>query len=496
MPARALGFASGLTIPGNVDLTQFVGSMVSNITAANSAISGLQANVTAANVGMKTYVDTSLASALIAASSYGNSVVAAYLPVDSTITAIQANVTAASANITSTQSNVTAANLNIASTQSNVTAANTNITAANVNISTLQTAAQYLSSNINGSIFSSNTYTGNVYTSNTYTSNAEITGNLTVGNINASGNLVMTGTDSTTIRFVRSVDSTVTTGEIYGNIDFAGEDASGIAGNTRARISVSASDDVGATDLKFYTAGSFINALAMSASPRFVVNAKGYYGGAAGFVEQVVPESRAASGGISNPASNDDSNPQSGISSIQSAGTIKSYYYYGNQTEVEIGQQFNFSYVGFTGGDRANVKLSASAVTDAPSGAAGLLQPRNDATSELEIYVQGIYVPDSSARSTSIKRLRKHWIASISYTTSTGLWTILDQQLCEPVYNSDATNWAAGAVDAGKVFLQANATVGAQSLNLRFDAPTSAAATSYITWQWWLKSRCIVLGVG
>jgi hypothetical protein len=66
MPARALGFASGLTVPGNINLTQFVGSMVSNITAANSAILGLRANITAANsaittanVGMKTYVDTS-----------------------------------------------------------------------------------------------------------------------------------------------------------------------------------------------------------------------------------------------------------------------------------------------------------------------------------------------------------------------------------------------------------------------------------------------------
>jgi hypothetical protein len=84
-------------------------------------VSGLRANVTAtnaaiitANVGMKTYVDTSLASALIAASSYGNSVVAAYLPVNPTITAIQANVTAANVSITAANS-----------------AANTSIIAAN-----------------------------------------------------------------------------------------------------------------------------------------------------------------------------------------------------------------------------------------------------------------------------------------------------------------------------------------------------------------------------
>ena len=180
MPARALGFASGLTIPGNVDLTQFVGSMVGNITAANSAVSGLRANVTAtnaaiitANVGMKTYVDTSLASALIAASSYGNSVVAAYLPVNPTITAIQANVTAANVSITAANSaantsiiaansamrsyvdtslasaliqassygnSVVAAylpvNPTITAIQANVTAANASITAANASIAT------------------------------------------------------------------------------------------------------------------------------------------------------------------------------------------------------------------------------------------------------------------------------------------------------------------------------------------------------------------------
>jgi uncharacterized membrane protein (GlpM family) len=134
MPARALGFASGLTIPGNIDLTQFVGSINGNITAANTSISSLRANVTAtnsaiitANVGMKTYVDTGLASALIAASSYGNSVVQAYLPVNPTINAIQSNITAANSEVTALRANITAANVNLAIASAFYTYANTKI---------------------------------------------------------------------------------------------------------------------------------------------------------------------------------------------------------------------------------------------------------------------------------------------------------------------------------------------------------------------------------
>ena len=477
MPARALGFASGLTIPGNVDLTQFVGDMVSNITAANSAISGLRANVTAANsaittanVGMKTYVDTSLASALIAASSYGNSVVAAYLPVDSTITAIQANVTAASANITSTQSNVTAANLNIASTQSNVTAANLSIIAANFNITTLQFYTQYLSSNINGSIFSGNIYTGN----------ANVTGNLVVGNINASGNLVMTGIDATTIRFVRSPDTIVTSGEIYGNIDFAGEDTGGPG--VRARLSVQADGVEGQTRVRFYTG---------ALTPSFTVNSNGYYGGEAGFITQVVPQLNPYSVNNFSPISNDESSSYGSSPYISSLNTSFVNKVYGVNNfgfqESEAAQEFVYGYAGFAGGDRANINLGSYVEG---YGASPLFWNAFSGVSnvDLEISVQGVHTVDIITPAVQ-KRLRKRWLASIIYFTANSNYIISDQQLQDPVYNSDVTNWPAGAVGAGKVFLQANATVGSQALYLRLDNPTDAGSFGQTKWRWVCKFR-------
>jgi hypothetical protein len=494
MPARALGFASGLTAPGNIDLTQFVGSMVGNITAANSAASSLRANITAANaaiitanVGMKTYVDTGVASAVIQASSYGNSVVAAYLPVDSTITSIQANVTAANVNIAILTTNAASQSSEISGLRANITAANVgitalqaNTTASNVNISTLQTAAQYLSSNINGSIFSSNTYTGNVYTGN-----AEVTGNLTVGNINASGNLIMTGTDATTIRFVRSVDSSVTSGEIYGNIDFAGENSPSNAGNTRARISVTAIDSLGATDFKFYTSpfgnpgiGFFgIPATGNNPTPDFTVNAQGFYGTAAGFNQQMIPSipTSVQPGVYFGVTTNDGST----LPIVTTAGFIKNYAGYAFY-EPNVGQTFTMYYAGFPGGDRANVNLQGYF----PVPGTSALSQGDTGTTQIELAVMGTYIQDASNTALGIKRLRKRLIATIAYSSSTGNFTILDQQLCEAVYNSDATNWPAGAVNAGKVFLQANATPGYQTLNLRFDAPTGAAVTSVVYWQW------------
>lgn len=486
MPARALGFASGLTIPGNVDLTQFVGDMVSNITAANSAVSGLRANITAANsaiitanVGMKTYVDTQVASAIISAGGYGNSVVAAYLPVDSTITAIQANVTAADVNIATLttnaasqsseisglRANLTAANVGITAANTNITSLQSNIAAANVNISTLQTKTQFLTANVVGSVFTNNVYLGE--------------GNLIVGNINASGNLVMTGIDPTTIRFVRSPDTTVTTGEIYGNIDFASEDTQLFGRDYAARLSVQADGSVGQARLHIYTYYS---------GPSFTVNSTGYYGGQAGFISQMVPQ-------ISDnplvpnfvPTSNDSSS--SYISSLNTSFVNKVYGVnnYGFQ-ESEAAQEFIHAYAGFAGGDRANIALNSYVEG---YGASPLLwnsfAPLSNV--DLEISVQGVYTADTSASPPIQKRLRKRWLASIIYFSSNSNYIISDQQLQDPVYNSDVTNWPAGAAGAGKVFLQANASVGGQGLFLRLDSPTGAAVTSQVRWRWVCKFR-------
>jgi hypothetical protein len=510
MTARALGFASGITVTGNVttgasqiDLTKFTGDMVSNITAANSAVSELRANITAANlaittanVGMKTYVDTQVATAVVQASGYGNSVVAAYLPVNPTITAIQANTTAANlfifsnaASINSINANITAANLNITSLQSNIIASNINITglqsniaAANVNISTLQTKTQFLTANVDGSVFVNNVFLGE--------------GNLIVGNVNASGNITLAGIDATTLRFVRSPDTTVTTGEIYGNIDFASEDATAGASGVRARMSVASTGSQGQTEIKFYTGDGYSFGMfgsgAYPIGPTLITNTEGYFGTTAGFDNQVVPEFFTLNNfsGV-DPKSNDSS--MSYISQLKTSGVQKVYgATVGDSSfyEMDVAQTFVHNYAGFAGGDRANIALSAYI---APLGAPAMVYG-DDGHTDLDISVQGLYTTDPAASPLVQKRLRKRWVATISYSTATGNYTILDQQLQNPVYNSDATNWAAGAVNAGKVFLQANATVGSQAVYLRLDSPTGAAVTSTIKWRWTVTYRTIASG--
>jgi hypothetical protein len=510
MTARALGFASGITVTGNVttgasqiDLTQFTGDMIGNITAANSAVSELRANITAANsaittanTAMKTYVDTQVATAVVQASGYGNSVVAAYLPVNPTITAIQANTTAANlfifsnaatqaTSINSINANITAANLNIVSTLSNVTAANSaitslraNITAANANIISLQSNTIYMTSNVGGSVFVNNVFLGE--------------GNLIVGNINASGNITLAGIDATTLRFVRSPDTTVTSGEIYGNIDFASEDATGGASGVRARMSVASTESQGQTEIKFYTGDGFsfggFSSGGLPIGPTLITNAEGYFGTTAGFDNQVVPEFVTTLGQGFEPRSNDSST--SYVSSLRTSGVQKVYgATVGDSSfyEMDVAQTFIHNYAGFAGGDRANIALSAYL---APLGAPAMVYGDYGHT-DLDISVQGVYLENPLAAVLVQKRLRKRWVATISYSTATGNYTILDQQLQNPVYNSDATNWAAGAANAGKVLLQANATVGSQAVYLRLDSPTAAATTSSIKWQWTVKYRTI-----
>jgi hypothetical protein len=155
--------------------------------------------------------------------------------------------------------------------------------------------------------------------------------------------------------------------------------------------------------------------------------------------------------------------------------------------ELVVAHKFTQTYAGFAGGDRANISLTAyhSALGGNP------LAYSDRQQSDVEFHVQGVYVTDPAANPPVVKRLRKRWIATISYASATGNWTVLDQVLQETVYNSDATNWPAGAVNASKVFLQANITAGSQDLVLRLEAPTGAAVTSTIDWQITTKFRTI-----
>jgi hypothetical protein len=454
-----------------LNLATFASNMIGNVNAANAAI-------VAANTSMKAYVDTGIGSALFAASSYGNAVVAAYLPVDPSIVSINSAITLSNSNINAINSNITAANLNIASVQSNITAANANISATYSNVRLLQSNVEYIRANVlaNGAVLASNIFLPD-------------TGNISVGNINASGNLVMAGIDATTIRFVRSPDTTVNPGEVYGNIDFAGEDSTTGAAGTRARISVLGSGTVGQTEISLYTTGSglFFGTGSTSLILNLRSNTQGAFGACIGYNKSIAGTITQSIGRSFDPVMNDSStgtyisNPAITSQWTDYSGEVNSF------NELVVAHRFTQTYAGFAGGDRANISLTAyhSALGGSP------LAYTDNQQSDVEFHVQGVYVQDPSISPPVVKRLRKRWIATISYASSTGNWTVLDQVLQEAVYNSDATNWPAGAVNASKVFLQANVTAGSQDLVLRLEAPTGAAVTSSIHWQITTKIRTI-----
>ena len=450
---NAITTGNVVTGPNQVNLTRFVGDMIGNVNAANTAI-------LSANTAMKTYVDTGLTSAILVAGSYGNVVVAAYLPVDPTITSINANTTVANLNIASLQSNIAAANVNISSLQSNIAAANANISATYSNVRAIQSNIDYITGNIlaNGDV---------------------IAGNVFVGNINASGNIVLTGTDTTTIRFVRSPDTTVTSNEIYGNIDFAGEDASIGSAGVRARISVIGSGVVGQTEMTMYTAASNSTNLVLNLRS----NSQGIFAPTVGFTQSVAARLPNFAGSGFDPIMNDSSGPGGTYIPLVRYSLTGQTIQYGGEInefrEVIIAHQFRQTYAGFAGGDRANISLSAY-----HSHIGSIALAYTDTTqSDVEIQVSGVYVADPSVYPPVVKRLRKRILATTTYSQATGNYSVLDQQLMDPVYNSDATNWAAGAVGASKVFIQANVTVDSQALYLRLEAPTGAVATSEIYWQ-------------
>ena len=449
-----------------LDLSTFAVDMIGNVNAANARVNAANSSITTANADMKTYVDATVSSAVISASGYGNTVVAAYLPINPTITSIQANMIAANANISSLRSNVIAANLNISSIQANIIASNIRAGATDSNVGYLQGLAQYMSANIlsNGAVIGSNVYTD---------------GNLIVGNINASGNLIMAGTDATTIRFVRSPDTTVTSNEIYGNIDFAGEDASIGSAGVRARISVIGSGVVGQTEMTMYTAASNSTNLVLNLRS----NSQGTFAPTIGFTQSVASRLPNFAGSGFDPIMNDSSGPGGTYIPLVRYSLTGQTIQYGGEInefrEVIIAHQFRQTYAGFAGGDRANISLSAY-----HSHIGSIALAYTDTTqSDVEIQVSGVYVADPSVYPPVVKRLRKRILATTTYSQATGNYSVLDQQLMDPVYNSDATNWAAGAVGASKVFIQANVTVNSQALYLRLEAPTGAVATSEIYWQ-------------
>ena len=227
----AVQFSDGSiqTTAAPVALSTNLADINANITAANSAISGLSANITAANAAI-----SSTNANVIAANSAISSTNANVIAANSAIGLLDANLGTATTNITtlfsnagtqaasidSTNANVTAANLAISDIQSNVTAANLAISSTNANVAAANLAiiglATLASPSFTGTVIvDAITALGNVLASNITANNtlvasrivgtlqsndqpyitrlgdlivANVTGNLSAGNVIATGN--------------------------------------------------------------------------------------------------------------------------------------------------------------------------------------------------------------------------------------------------------------------------------------------------------------------
>ena len=94
------------------------------------------------------------------------------------------------------------------------------------------------------------------------------------------------------------------------------------------------------------------------------------------------------------------------------------------------------------------------------------------------VTVTGQYIPNPEVITTQ-SRLLKSWSACIWFNDTTGFWVIEGEVLQHAVFNSDATNFPAGAVTGGKAFLTGEGTA---SLALRLNNRTSPAVTSVTYW--------------
>jgi hypothetical protein len=300
-----------------------------------------------------------------------------------------------------------------------------------------------------------------------------VAGNISAGNVALTGNLNLTANGIPTITFFRSPDTTVTSGEIYGNVDFVGEDSSTNAAGTRARISARSTSGLGSSEILIYAAASST----ANAVPRLQVNSGGIRSSTIWtdrITGLVYYNPASATGGGITPVSN-------ASATLSATGSV---LYTSNDSfyEFKVWNTFAMTYDVGT----ANVSLGQS---NDKVGAPILYPYGTNATNELEIWVTGTYVANVQISPPVTSRLRKRLIATVAYSEVTGLWSILDQQLCETVYNSDATNFAAGAVNAGKVFLTTNTTPGNEDLILRFDNRTSAVVNSFTRWSYTITSR-------
>lgn len=215
----------------------------------------------------------------------------------------------------------------------------------------------------------------------------------------------------------------MTVNDVYGSIEFYGNDSSGNASGVRARIQAIANDTLGATRLSFAAAG---------ASSTTLTNRLSVY-----------------STGCT----------LSGVTNIVKYN--ERFCLYGEFLQTNVDTQ-------------TDVDISANLFAGPSAGYTNFMvyMPRID--------VVGNYWANY-AGTNATARLFKSWAQGIIYTGTT--YSILGAVLCHAVYNSDSTNFAAGTVNNPRVLTVVSTT----QVLLRFQNYNNAAAASGTDWVYSLE---------
>lgn len=231
------------------------------------------------------------------------------------------------------------------------------------------------------------------------------------------------------LTFERGTTS-IATNDVYGGIEFYGNDSSANASGVRARIQVTAADGLGGARLGFAAAAGTSTTL----TNRLSVTNVGC--------------------SLTGTTTISLANITSGFADLNNRYNISGSFVQTNAdtaTDIDLGSIWG----------------NASSYTNFM-----VYMPRID--------VVGNYWANYAGTSATAK-LFKSWAQGVHWTGTT--WQLLGAVLCHTAYNSDATNFPAGAVNASKVLTVVTAT----QVLLRMQNYTSPAAASGTDWVYSLE---------
>jgi hypothetical protein len=247
-------------------------------------------------------------------------------------------------------------------------------------------------------------------------------GTVTIGSASLDGNLSLYRSLAGPVITFENGDTTININDVYGAMDFKGNDASANAAGVRARIRATATTATGATELQFFCTGSGSTSLLTALS--------------------------LSTNGVA--TSNISCNTITAVGAISAPDTVFSAFqgrinFFGSVAMLSTDTQVD-----------VDITSVLSATTNAPS-------------YFIDVDVVGTYFDAAGLNSA---RLFKNWAQMVHWNGTT--WTIAGAVLKFAAFNSDATNFPAGAVNASKALLVVSGT----SLLLRMQNRTTPAAGS------------------